>query len=216
MVLVLGELGEFGNLGAVIGDQLGEPVLDGLPVFAGGTGVVPALVADSGLGFEFGDYGALAPFDVADLLAQCTGALGGAVCCFCGGSVAGELGGQQLAAVRAEDALGEEAVRDIEQDVLAGPQAGRVARLPGGALRVVALVGFAGLVGQVAAGLAEHAPAAQVADDVGAQRVGPGRPRMAAGAGADTRSLAHPGGGGGGLEQRLGCPGRVSLRTRSR
>jgi len=55
MVLVLGELGEFGNLGAVIGDQLGEPVLDGLPVFAGGTGVVPALVADSGLGFEFGD-----------------------------------------------------------------------------------------------------------------------------------------------------------------
>jgi hypothetical protein len=55
MVLVLGELGEFGSLGAVIGDQLGEPVLDGLPVFAGGTGVVPALVADSGLGFEFGD-----------------------------------------------------------------------------------------------------------------------------------------------------------------
>jgi len=55
LVLVGGELGEFVGLGAVIGDQLGEPVLDGLPVFAGGTGVVRALVADSGLGFEFGD-----------------------------------------------------------------------------------------------------------------------------------------------------------------
>jgi hypothetical protein len=146
------------------------------------SGSSPGFSAD-GLSFEFGDQGALAPFDVADRLAQCAGALGGAVRCFCGGSVAGELGGQQLAAVRTEDALGEEAVHDIEQDVLADPQAGRVAGLPGGALRVVALVGFAGAVGQVVAGLAEHAPAAQLAEDIGAQRVGPGRPGVAAQAG---------------------------------
>jgi hypothetical protein len=61
----------------VLGDQLGEPALDGLPVLAGGLGVVPASVAADG------------------------------------------LGGQQLAPGRPEDALGEEAVHDIEQDVLA-------------------------------------------------------------------------------------------------
>lgn len=50
-----GEPGEFVGLGAVLGDKLGEPALDGLPVLARGTGVVPAGVADVGLGFEFGD-----------------------------------------------------------------------------------------------------------------------------------------------------------------
>jgi hypothetical protein len=114
LVLLLGELGEFVGLGAVLGDQLAEPMLDGLPVLAGSVGIFASVSAD-GLSFEFGDQGALAPFDVADRLAQCAGALGGAVCCFCGGGVAGELGGQQLAAIRAEDALGEEAVHDIGQ-----------------------------------------------------------------------------------------------------
>jgi hypothetical protein len=141
MVLVRGELGEFVGLGAVLGDQFGEPALDGLTVFAGGAGVVPARVADGGLGCEFGDQGVLAPFDVADLLAQLAGALGCAIRLWAGG-VAGELRGQQLEAGRPEDALGEEAVHHIEQDVLADPQAGRVTGLPGGALGVVALVGF--------------------------------------------------------------------------
>jgi hypothetical protein len=70
LVLVLGVLGEFVGLGAVLGDQLGEQALDGLPVLARGAAVVPARVPAGGLGFEFGNQGALAPFDVADCLAQ--------------------------------------------------------------------------------------------------------------------------------------------------
>jgi hypothetical protein len=73
----------------VLGDQLGEPALDGLPVLTGGVRVVPAGVG-TGLGFEFGDQGALAPFDVADGLAQRAGALGCAIRLRAGG-VAGEL-----------------------------------------------------------------------------------------------------------------------------
>jgi hypothetical protein len=86
-----GELDEFAGLGAVLGDQLGEPALDGLPVLAGGVRVVPAGVG-TGLGFEFGDQGVLAPFDVADRLAEGVGAPGGAIRLSAGG-VAGELRG---------------------------------------------------------------------------------------------------------------------------
>jgi hypothetical protein len=91
--LVSGELGKFAGLGAVLGDQLSEPVLDGLPVLAGGVGVVPAGVAAAGLGFEFGDQGVLTPFDVADRMAEGVGALGGAIGLWAGGA-AGELGCQ--------------------------------------------------------------------------------------------------------------------------
>jgi len=62
---------------------------------------------------------------------------------------AADRSGQRLAAVRTEDALREEAVYDIQQDVVADPQAGRVTGRPGRALRVVALGGFAGVEGQV-------------------------------------------------------------------
>jgi hypothetical protein len=55
LVLLLGDLGELGGLGAVLGDQFGEPALDGRPVFAGGIGIVPATVVGGRLGFEFGD-----------------------------------------------------------------------------------------------------------------------------------------------------------------
>lgn len=47
LVLVRGEPGALVGHGAVLGDQLGEPALDGLPVFAGGAGIY-AGVADGG------------------------------------------------------------------------------------------------------------------------------------------------------------------------
>jgi hypothetical protein len=43
--LVRGEPGEFVGHGAMLGDQLGEPALDGLPVLAGGTVAAGRLVA---------------------------------------------------------------------------------------------------------------------------------------------------------------------------
>ncbi|HYB46913.1 MAG TPA: hypothetical protein VED20_06065 [Streptosporangiaceae bacterium] len=152
---VFGQPGEFGGLGAVLADQFGEPVMDGLAVLAAGVGV-----AGDGLGFQLGDQGPLAPLDVVDRLLQLFPAFGLVVAGVRRCRVAGELGGQQVVAMGAEDALGEEAAHDVQQDVFADPQAGRVSGKPSGPISVVALVGFAGIVGQVAAGLAEHAAVA--------------------------------------------------------
>ena len=78
----------------------------------------------------------------------------------------GELGAEQITAVRPEDALGEEAVHHLQQDFFANPQARRVSPVPPGPLSVMAPVGFTGVVRQVAASLAEHAAVAQLADHI--------------------------------------------------
>src|SRR6266540_1982854 len=88
-----------------------------------------------------------------------------------------QVGGEQGAPVLAEDVLGEELVQGAQQGVLADPGAGWVAGGPVALLRGAAVVG-----GAAAAGAAGHAPAAQVAEQVGTQRVDAAGPGVAAGA----------------------------------
>nr|WP_260692272.1 hypothetical protein [Streptomyces sp. BHT-5-2] len=97
----------------------------------------------------------------------------------------GERGGQQLAAIGAEDALGEEVVEDVHEVCLADPQTLRVAFGHVTGLR------RARVEAEVSAVLAEHAPSAEGAEEERSQGVcaaGLGVGRIGAGAGA--RALA--------------------------
>ena len=78
----------------------------------------------------------------------------------------GKLGAQQVVTARAEDALGEEGADQVHEGVFADPEAGRVCGVPAGPAVVVVGIGLAGIVGVLVAGLAEHAPAAQIAEHV--------------------------------------------------
>ncbi|WP_028849869.1 hypothetical protein [Thermocrispum municipale] len=85
-----------------------------------------------------------------------------------GGVELAEVGVEQLAAVVAEDVIGQEGVDLLQQVVLADEDA------PGGwvAGGEVCLLGVAGVV-DPPSGFAVHAPPAQVAEQVGAEEVGP-------------------------------------------
>ncbi|WNV90179.1 hypothetical protein [Umezawaea sp. Da 62-37] len=85
-----------------------------------------------------------------------------------GGVEVAEVGVEQVATVVAEDVIGQEGVDLLQQVVLADEYAsgGRVADGD------VCLLGCAGVV-DTFAGLAAHAPPAQVAEEIGAKEVGP-------------------------------------------
>src|SRR5262245_1114865 len=76
--------------------------------------------------------------------------------------------------LRSEDALAEEPGDDWEQVILADGEAPRMLGVPG-LLAMMLRVGHArvvrGVLGAVVAGLADHPPVAQRADEIGAQQV---------------------------------------------
>lgn len=113
--------------------------------------------------FEAADEPGAAGVDVGD------GAAGGgdAGLVFADGLFVGaaEGNGEVGAPVRAEDVVGEEAGDAVQEVLLADPEAFRVVggQVAGGWL--------AGVAGEAAAGFAEHPPSAQLAEQVGPQRV---------------------------------------------
>ena len=180
------EGGVVGFGAAELAGEVGEPVPDRGAELAAGVGVEVVVVAV----FELVEEVGLAAAQVLDVPGE-PGAAGGGVAV--GRWALGvELVGEQVAAVRAEDAGGEEAVDGGEQGVLADPDARGVGGVPG-PVGVVAGVGLAGEVGVALAGLAEHPPAAGVVGDVGAQQVGAFGLRVDVGCGAGPGALLAAG-----------------------
>src|SRR6266498_1918748 len=177
-----GRLGLFGDAGEL---SLKGPALGG-DLGEGVAELIPPLpvdigVADRGVGAEFGDNVGLLAVQFLDLGSKGSGAGGGWV-----------DGGEEF--------------------VFADPQALGVSGEPVFA-GVVGGYGFAGVVAvDVAdvAGLAVQAPAAQVADDVGAHPVGAPGGRVGVAVGAWPGALLRLADGGTGLELGSGCQGLVS------
>src|SRR5262249_41007302 len=183
--------------GADLCGEVGEPVPDVLAELPACLGVEAVVFVV----FELVEQLGLAAPQVVDLLGERGGAVGG----LAGGGlvVVGELGGQEVAALGAEDAGGEEVVDGGGQGVLADQDAGGGGGGPG-LVGVVAGVGLAGEVDVLAAGLAEHPPPASVMDDIGAQQVGPFGGRVSIRCRTGARTLAVPADGGDGVEDLPG------------
>src|SRR6266498_1495769 len=199
---LFGDAGELSLKGPALGGDLGEGVAELIPPLPVDIGV-----ADRGVGAEFGGNVGLRAVQFLDLGSEGSGAGGGWV-------VGGPLvrSGEEELAVGAEDAPGEEAADGGEEFVFADPQALGVSGEPVFA-GVVGGYGFAGVVAvDVAdvAGLAVQAPAAQVADDVGAHPVGAPGGRVGVAVGAWPGALLRLADGGTGLELGSGCQGLVS------